>query len=792
LLLKRPGFTAVAIITLALGIGANTAVFSVVNTMLLRPLPYNHSERLVKMLRLNKKRGESAPNHSFLRFTDHQAQNSVFEAMAAYTDTDAALTGDKMPEQVKGIVTSPELFKVLDIQPILGRTFKADDEQPGGAPIAVISYSMWQRRFASNPNVIGQSLNLDGKQNTIIGVLPANFQFLFETESPEYFVLIDPKGEMAVQRDASYLRVLGKLKPGITIKQADVELQSIAARLEQQYQDDKEESVRLIYAQDDLVGELRTTLLVLLGAVGFVLLIACANVANLQLTHIAQRSREIAIRLALGTDYGRIVRQLLTESLVLSLLGGALGLFFAIWGVDLISAFVPENIPRFKDVNVDATVLGFTLGACVLTGILFGLAPALQASKINLNEALKEGGRNISEGMGRNRMRRLLIISEVALSLILLISAGLLIKSFLYLRNTNPGFNPEQVLTATIPLPNTRYSKDEQILGFYQQLVERAAQLPGVEVAGASLGLPLGDTKISTSFTVAGQPDPGPGSEPIAGARIITPGYLRTLRIPLIKGRDFTEKDTADSPKVLLINETLARSYFPGEDPIGKYLNIGLNEIHGEIVGIVGDVRYSRMDRAATPEYYVPHKQVATDYMSLVLRVQKGDPTTLYEPLRALIRELDKDIPLYQVYPMERFVSNSVAQQRFSMILFAAFAGLALALASVGIFSVMSALATQRTHEIGVRIALGARPQDVLKLVVGQGMAHALVGIGIGLIGALALTRLMSSLLFEVSTTDPITFIVISLVLITVSLIACLLPACRATKVDPMVALRYE
>jgi putative ABC transport system permease protein len=541
-----------------------------------------------------------------------------------------------------------------------------------------------------------------------------------------------------------------------------------------------------------LVGSLRPTLLVLLSAVGFVLLIACANVANLLLARATKRGREIAVRAAIGASRGRIVRQLLTESCVLSMFGGALGLLFAMWGVDLISSFVPANIPRVKESGLDLAVLGFTLGTAVLTGLIFGIAPALQASKIDLNEALKEGGRSSSEGRGRHRLRNLLIVSEVALSLVLLAGAGLMIRSFFKLRNTNPGFDAHNVLTASLSLPSVRYSKDEQIASFYEKAIENVSHLPGVEAAAAIMPLPLSNNEMRTTFAIGGEPDPEPGHEPVAGARVITPNYFRAMGIPLIKGRSFTERDTADSPKVIIVNESLAHRFFAGQEAIGRRLKLGMNDIDGEIVGIIGDVHGRGLDKPPVPEYYVPHSQVPMDSMSVVVRTTAKDPTTLLPPLTSAVQQIDKDLPLFQVNTIEKLVVDSMARQRFSMTLLGLFAFLALALAMVGIFSVMSFLVAQRTHEFGIRMALGAQTKDILGLVVRQGMVLVAVGVVIGLAASLAVTRVMSSMLFGVGARDPVTLIVVSLVLGLVALIACLVPARRATRVDPVVALRYE
>ena len=791
-LMRNPAFTAVAIFVTALGIGANTAIFSVVNAVLLRPLAYDHPERLLKIQSVDTKRGETGSSISFPNLADYRAQNDTFEAMAAYTDRTAEISGGSGPERIGELDASIDLFKVLGVQPLLGRTFTPDDEMSASS-VVVVSYSMWQRRFAADPNIIGQQITLNNQPRTIIGVLPASFTFPFTGEQLECFLPLNPKGEREVQRGAGFFKALGRLKPGVTISQAEAQLQTVAAGLERQYpNEDDGQSVSLISAHEDLVGNLRTTLLVLLGAVGFVLLIACANVANLQLARATRRGREMAIRVALGASRGRVVSQLLTENLLLSILGGALGLLFAVWGVELISAFVPADIPRFSDAGLDPTVLLFTLATSILTGVFFGLAPALQASKTNLNEALKEGGRSTTDGRARHRVRSLLIVSEVALSLVLLVGAGLLIKSFLRLRTTNPGFNAKNVLTASVSLPVARYPKDELVARFYQRAMESAARLPGIEAVGAILPLPFSENSISTSFSVEGQPDPGPGARPIAGARIITPGYIRAMGIPLISGRTFNERDAAGAPWVILINEALARRFFADEDAVGRRLSLGLNDIHGEIVGVVGDVRNRSLDKEAGPEFYVPSQQLPVNTMSLVVRTTSDNLTSVGGPLRSVVQELDKDLPLYRVRPMESLVSATVARQRFSMTLIMAFAGLALALAAVGIFSVMSFLVAQRTHEIGVRMALGAQPRAIVSLVVRHGAALTLVGIAAGFGVAFAVTRVMRSLLYEVSATDPAIFIIVPLVVAGVALVACFVPARRATKVDPMVALRYE
>ncbi|HWS52912.1 MAG TPA: ABC transporter permease [Pyrinomonadaceae bacterium] len=789
---KSPGFSLVAVMTLALGIGANTAIFSVVNAVLLRPLPFEQPEQLVKVFGTNARRSSFSRPHSYPNFSDLRAQNQSFEALAAYTGSTSALSGGDAPEQITGVVSSGDIFRVLKAEPLMGRLLAPEDERPGGAAVAVISHGLWQRRFGGDPDIVGRLVKLDGREREIVGVTRDDFSFEFVTAAADFWMPIDPASSVYQQRGAIFLEAIGRLRPGVSVEQASADLGVVASRLEQQYQDSNAGvGVRLASAQEDLVGDVRPTLLVLLGAVGLVLLIACANVANLLLARAAGRHREIAVRTALGAWRRRIVRQLLTESLLLAFAGGLLGLLFALWGVKLLSAFVPENVPRFGETSLDLRVLGFTLAASVLTGLLFGIAPALQSSRLDLNEALKEGGRGGTDGRGRTRVRSLLIVSEVALSLVLLIGAGLLIKSFVKLRNTNPGFDPSNTLTASLSLAPVRYDTDEKIADFYGRLVERVRGLPGVESVGAVNPLPLGDNSYAFSFSVVGQPPLPPGQRQSASARFVTPDYFRAQRVPLRAGRAFTEADTADAPDVIIVNEAFARRYLPGVEPLGQRLRLGINSIEGEIVGLVGDIRGASLATTPAPEYYVPEAAVSFGDMTLVVRTA-NDPASLTPALRQVVSEMDKELPLYDVRTMESLVARSVARQRFSMTLVGVFAALAMLLAAVGIFSVMSFLVAQRTHEIGIRMALGARPGDILSMVVRQGVVLTLVGVGVGLAGAFALTRLMSGLLYEVSATDPVVYGGITALLAGVALLACYVPARRATKVDPLIALRYD
>jgi predicted permease len=792
-LLKNPGFTLVAVMALALGVGANTAIFSVVNSVLLRALPFEQPERLVRVYVTVPKRGTSRSPFSYLNFSDLRAQGKQFERLAAYSGAGAALTGGDRPEQLEGVAASGDFFQTLGARPALGRVLTAEDERPD-ARVVVISHGLWSRRFGADPKIVGQSVTLDGVSTTVVGVMPKTFSYPLDEARVDYWSPLNPQDELNRERGANYLNVIGRLGEGASLQGAQSEAEAVAARLGEQYpRQSGGRSVNLVGLHEDLVGNIKPALFVLLGAVGFVLLIACANVANLTLARSAARQREVSIRTALGASRWRIVRQLITESLLLALAGGGLGLLLALWGLDLLVASIPEGVPRAAEIGLDVRVLAFTAAVSMLTGIIFGLVPALQVSKPDLNEGLKEGTRGSTEGGRRSRARAVLVVAEVALSLVLLVGGGLLMRSFVSLLHVEPGFDPRGVLTAGVGLPQAKYGEEQQQAAFFRQTLERVAAVPGVRYAGAVEPLPLSNSMMQNGLVFEGRPAPAPGERPTTNSRIITPDYLRAMGIPVLRGRAFTERDGKESPKVLLVNEAFARKHFPGEDPLGKRVEVTIApDMKAEVVGIVGDVKHRSLDREPDPECYVSYLQVPSAFMTLVVRTDSEDPSGLAASLRSAVQQVDSDIPLSDVRTMNQVVAASVAQRRFNMMLLGVFAALALVLSAVGIFGVVNYSVTQRTHEIGIRMALGAQGRDVLRMVVGQGMRPVLVGVGIGLAAAFALTRVMSSLLYGVSATDPLTFFAVALVLAAVALLACYVPARRAMRVDPMVALRYE
>ena len=800
MLLKSPSISIVATIALALGIGANTAIFSVVNAVLLRPLPFPESESLVSLFETDRQRGLERGTHSYPNFFDIRTQNTVLERVACFHGGDYILSGRGEPARLQGSVVTSDLFPLLRVQPILGRTFLPDDDKPSeSGRVVILSQPLFQKRFNSDPSIVNQAITLNGISFTVVGVMPAGFEFPIQNDPVELWTTIagDASGETPVtaQRGAHFLQVIGRLKPGVTQEQAQAEFTAIASRLEQQYPDtNTHRSLRVDSALTALVGNIRPTLLILLGAVACVLLIACANVANLLLARATSRHKEMAIRAAMGASRLRVIRQLLTESVLLSLLGGAVGLLLAVWWSDLLIALGKEDIPRAVHVGIDLRVLGFTLGVSILTGVIFGLAPAFHSSKRELIDALKEGGRGTSEGARRNKVRSALVVTELAIAVVLLVGAGLLIKSLWRLQKVNSGLQPQNVLTFNVGLPE-KYNYEKQAR-FFIDLKSRLESLPGVQSASSVLPLPLSGDRFSISFEIEGRPM-APKDHPSGDFFAAGVGYFRAMGIPIIKGRDFDDRDRYGSTPVVIITETLARQFFPNEDPIGKRIKPGINTIEGdtttmrEIIGVVGDVRNRGLDTAPKQAYYVPQTQVPFDQMVMVVKTA-DDPHNLISAATKQVSAMDPDIPVFGVKTMEEYLSTSVAAPRFSTTLLTIFAGVALVLTVVGLYGVMSYSVAQRRNEIGIRLALGAQSRDVLLMIVKQGSLLIGLGLVIGLSGAFALTRLIASMLFGVTAKDPLTFTAVGALLAAVALLACYVPAWRATKVDPMEALRYE
>jgi predicted permease len=787
-LLKRPAFTAIAVITLALGIGANTTLFSFVNGILLRPLPYKDPGQLVMLDENSLKQGIKSFGVSYPNFTDWRAQNHVFEDVAAYQRGTYSLVGAGEPEQLSGARITQGLFELLGVSPKLGRTINAEEDRPETNNAVLISHNLWQRRFASAENVVGQSLIVNGVPRTIVGVMPPDFKF---PDTAELWVPMALNEKLWTRNDHG-LRSVARLKPNITLEQAQAEMNNIARRIEEQNPVTNEGmGVEVISLRVRLVGDYRQALLILLGVVGFVLLIACANVANLLLARSSARHQEFALRAALGASRARIVRQLLTESAVLSVLGAGFGVLLAVWGRNLLLAAIPGDMPFWMKFDLDLRVLGFTLVVSFLTALVFGVVPALQGSRTLLNEALKEGVR--SRGTTHNRLRNLLVVAEVALSLVLLVGAGLMLRSFEKLQQVNSGINPEHVLTVEVPLSRAKYPEDAQQSAFFKELVTRVGALSGVSSVSAISNLPLMGG-WGRSLTVEGYPVLSVGQAPMINHAVVTPNYFHTMGIPLHEGRDFSEADAAKGLRVTIVDERLARQYWPNASALGKRIRFGppeSNEPWHTVIGVAGAVRHERLDQETRQSIYVSYQQIPDRVMTLALRTS-GDPEDLAGAVRREVLALDKDQPVTNVLTMGEVVSRSVWQQRFYTMLFGIFAALALVLAAVGIYGVMSYAVTQRTQEIGIRMALGARAFDVLGLIIKNGMALIVIGVVIGLAGAVALTRLLATLLFGVTPTDTLTFVVVSGVLMVVALVACYLPARRATKVDPLVALRYE
>ena len=808
MLLKNPGVTMIVIIALALGIGANTAIFSVVNAVLIRPLPYPESERLIFL-------NEKSPNLdemsiSYPNFLDWRAQNQTFEKIGVYNRASYNLTGTGEAERIVTGQVSADLFSVLRVNAAQGRVFTNDEDKPGGAPVVVLSYPLWQRRFGGQSSILNQNITLNSKSYTVIGIMPQTFAY------PSRAEMWVPVGQLSDQPSWQQrgnhpgLYGVARLKPGATFEQADADMNNIAANLEKQYPDSNAATrVRLRPLLEIFVVDVRRALWVIFGAVGCVLLIACANIANLLLARATARRKEMAIRTAVGASRWRIARQLLTESVLLSLIGGTIGLVLARWGINLILYISPDAIPRSREIGLDWTVLAFTLGISFLTGILFGLIPAIQAGEVDVHETLKESGRGTS---GRQWLRSLLVVVEVATTLVLLICAGLMIRSFYLLQKVNPGFSHEHLTSFSISLPQKKYATEEQRSSFYNRLLENIRALPGVESTAAASGLPLGNNGWQTSFVIDGRPVPPRDQTPLMEACLVTPDYFKAMNIPVLRGRVFNDRDDRshlagkDLSKLsevqkmgaainaIVIDEEFAKRYWPNEDAVGKRIRMGADPDSpvAEVLGVVGRVKMESLNQNSDRvQGYFAFNQIPQGGMTVVIK-GASDPNQLISSVRGAVREIDPDQPIYSPRTMNEIRAESVAGERLNLTLLSLFAGIALVLAIVGIYGVMSYSVTQRTHEIGIRMAIGARPLDVFKMILGHGMKLALIGVGVGLVFAFLLTRLMATMLFGVKPTDATTYGAISILLIGVALLACYLPGRRATKVEPTISLRYE
>lgn len=805
LLSKNLGFTAVVVLTLALGIGANTAIFSVINAVLLQPLPFAQPDRLVTVWNVNTKTGGDGVQVSYPDFNDWRAQSQSFEKMAAFRGRDLTVTGMGEAFRLRGATTTSELFPLLGASPRLGRVFTPEEDRAGNHS-AILSDTLWRTRFKADPNAIGRTISINSQSYTIVGVMPPKFAFPINADPVELWIgaAVDNEGgsPLTNQRGNHAIEVIGRLKPGVTLAQAQSEVSRITDALQKQYPGENPDFGALVVPFfERVVGDVKLALMLLLGAVGCVLLIACGNIANLLLARAATRQKEVAVRAALGANRWRVIRQLLTESILLALLGGVAGLLLAWWGTDLLLKLVPGGLPRVTETALSARVLGFTLLISLVTGVLFGLLPALHSFKLDLVTTLKDAGRGSSDGGSGNRTRNALIVTQVAVAFVLLVCAGLLAGSFWRLQQVHPGFDPKNVLTFRVSLPTSKYARNEQIESFYQRLSERIAALPGVTSASAVSVLPLSGQNSAVGFSIEGIPtDPNNAFPHESYLRISRPGYFNTMGITLLQGRDFDARDTLQGNPVVIINETLARKYFPEQNPIGRRISPSFaiddrGTLAREIIGIVKDVHHASLREESGNEIYAPHSQAPFNTITMVARTS-GDPRGLPSGLIASVgREvsaLDSELPVFNVRTLEETLSRSVAQPRFNTLLLAIFAGVALLLTAIGLYGVMAYSVTQRTREIGIRLALGAQTSNVLGLVIRQGMLLASAGVAIGLVAAFALTRLLGSFLFGISATDPLTFAGIALLLVMVALVACFIPARRATKVDPMIALRYE
>jgi putative ABC transport system permease protein len=792
MLVNKPGFTLIAVVTLSLGIGANTAIFSVVNSVLLKPLPYPNSERLMTIWEDHRERnGPVNEWTSPTGFEDWRDQAKSFDHVVALQGWGPTLTGQGDPEQLVGAQVSHDTFAMLGVTPALGRSFRPEEDQRGVESVVIISHRLWRQRFGADSSLVGKRISLNGESRVVIGVMPAAFKFPI-IPGADIWRPIQPVLGPGCQRGCITIRVMARLKTGVTEAQARAELNTIAARIEQQFPDTNTKvGVTLVTLHEFLVGPVKTQMLALLVAVGFVLLIACANVANLLLARSATREKEIAIRASLGAGRWRIARQLLSESLLLAVIGGTVGLSLAYGLVALLVSFSPQGTPRLDEIGVDGRALGYATAITVLTGLLFGTAPVWQLFKADLNQSLRDGGKGLHVARSGRRALSALVVAETALALTLLVGAGLLIRSFIRLQRVDPGFNPRNVLTAVMALPQAVYPDRNQIAPFYGRLLEGVRTLPGVQSAAAVSSLPLAGFDNDTGFVIEGRPAPQPDQRPVAWISSVSPDYFRTMGMRLIAGREFTEYDNENAARVVIISEATSRRHFPNDNPIGKRIGNGRPDGWREIVGVTADVKHFGLNQDARVSMFFPHRQQPSRRMVIVARTT-ADPMSLSSALRGAVAAMDKNLAVSNISPMEEITAQSIGQERFTLLLLGIFSALALLLAVAGIYGVMSYAVAQRTHEIGVRLTLGAQTRDVLRLVVTQGMTLVLAGAGIGLAAALALTRFIRGLLFGVSATDPITYVGVAAMLALVALIACYVPARRASKVDPMVALRCE
>ncbi len=795
---KSPGFTAIVVLTLGLGIGANAAIFSVVNAVLLRPLPYSDPNQIVLMFDVPLQQPDALSGISYRDFTECREQNRVFSEVAGNSFHDLTLTGAGEPSIVNTAAVTPEIFPLLNAKPLAGRTLLPEDGKQGAAPVAVLSENLWRSRFGSNPALIGQSITLDMRSFTVVGILPASFRYPDGAPHQDVWISLaqDPLfGPLMLQPGVPVLSGIGRLKPGVSLTQAQAEMNTLGARLAKEFPaQDSGLTIRIEPYRQAVVGNAKSALLILLGAVGLVLLIACANIANLLLSRAASRGREIALRVALGAGRARIVRQLLTESALLGLFGGFAGLLLAVWGVWSLGPFLPPDVTQFNSIHVGGPVLAFALLLSLAATLAFGLAPALLATPSNLQTNIKEGGARTGQRGGQH-VRSFLAIAEISLAMVLLVAGGLLMRSFVLVTSVNPGFDPKNVIEAEVSLPQFQYSTPQQWTAFSNDLLARLHAQPGLRDSALAAPLPMDrQGEANFGFSIVGNPPLPPGKSTTADYATVSPDYFHVMRSPMLRGRLFSRQDSPSNPNVAIISETLARRYFPNQDPIGRQMRFGFppnTNVPREIVGVVGDVRDAALSRKADPMMYVPFAQGPLWGGEVVVRSSLS-ASSVAAGIRQAVHSIDKDLPVTDVESFRDVLGASVAQERFRTLLLSSFSGIALILAAIGIFGVISYSVSQRTHEIGIRMALGAQRRDVLRLILGYGTKLALLGLGVGVVAAFLLTRLMASLLYGVSAKDPVTFAAVVVLLLGVALLACYVPARRAMRVDPMVALRYE